>query len=96
MLIDRHDLSLLLVCSLRYALGRHSTIVGQVAGTVRAHYGKLSRSDRAVVIRDVEQHVTLDARLRADDEHAGCDHECDRIEWAALLAWMRATKETAC
>ncbi len=84
--VARDTLSTLLICSLRYALGRHSVIVGQVAGIVREHYGRLLPGDRAVAIRDVEEHVA-----KYDD----ADYECDRVEWRSLLAWMKTTKETA-
>ena len=73
--LDDKELGTLLVCSVRYALGRRSYIVSDVCSIVKANRHRLAPLDRSVIIRDVrEALVTSDA-----------GDACDRRSWEELI-----------
>lgn len=80
---SRGELGTLLICSVRYALGRQSYVVGQVSDLVRRFYLACSEVDRGVIRANVE-------------EHLGSQHFSDpadiRRTWETLAAWMRGSE----
>lgn len=66
----------LLVCAVRYALGRRSYVVSEVCGYVRGAIPSLKPGEREVIARDIR------AELHSAD---GGGDDCDRAEWVSLL-----------
>jgi hypothetical protein len=74
------DLGLLLICSLRYSLGRSSYVVGMMAEMIEQHWPKLTVSDRQVIIRDVRE-----ALEEAHNRGNTLGMEMDDRTWRELL-----------
>lgn len=83
MTMNKQDQETLLLCSVRYALGRRSYIVSDVCRIVRETLKGMNDSDniRALIIRDIGEEL---ARGRAGDA-------MDEKEWRKLLEWMGVT-----
>lgn len=75
------DLSTLLICSVRYSLGRRTYMPGAVADIVRAQLPRLERHmtdhTRPILIRDIRE-----------QERFGYGDPCDERTWQDLLAWL--------
>jgi hypothetical protein len=53
--LTEHELSTAMVCSVRYALGRSTYVVGDVARMVEHHLDAIPNMTRTVIVRDIEQ-----------------------------------------
>lgn len=69
------DLGTLLVCSVRYAIGRQSYIVEDVCRMVRDNWKNIERNDQIAIARDAREYV-------ASEKGAY------REPWDALLDWI--------
>ena len=86
--MTNEDLSTLLLCSVRYALGRRSYIVGDVCRIVRETLKEIDSRDagvgdntRGLIIRDIGEELARG--------HAG--GACDVAEWRKLLGHLGVT-----
>lgn len=70
------DISMLLVSSARYALGRRTYIAKWTCEIIKKNMHLLSDKDKAVMIRDIETATSHGA-------------ECDKQEWMILLEKLR-------
>lgn len=75
------DLSVMLVCAVRYALGRRTYIVQWVCEFVRNNTNLLTERSKMAIIRDIEQ-----------QKDYGYGDECDKECWLALLDYLRKVK----
>ena len=82
--ITGHDVGRLLVCAVRYAIGRSTYIVGDACGWVRTYWAIIDQQERDCIRRDV-------AEALSDGRKLGW--QCDHDEWAALAAWMDERKD---
>ena len=82
--MNQDDLDTLVICSVRYALGRMSYVVGDVARI--AATAAISDHARDVILRDLREAFDRDA-VRGQDPDAlrsSLGMECDREEWQGL------------
>lgn len=70
------DISMILVSTERYALGRRTYIVGWTCEIIKENMHLLSSKDKAVMIRDIETAISY-------------GDECDKQEWMILLEILR-------
>lgn len=70
------DYESVLICALRYALGRRSYMVGTVTRYIISEIPKLSDKCKKIMITDIEQ-----APSYGDD--------CDKEDWMLLLKKLR-------
>ena len=82
--ISQDDLETMVVCTVRYALGRRSYVVGDVAGIVRWSWSDLRPGIRSVVLRDVSEAVE-----RAEAGGSTVGMQMDHDVWVLLRSWMR-------
>jgi hypothetical protein len=75
------DLGTLVICSIRYTLGRQTYMPSEVARITRAQWADLTEQDRGIVIRDVREWLGREER-RAPS--------CDVETWRDLLEWVGA------
>lgn len=74
----------ILICAVRYALGRMSYIVGEVANYVFFKRKTLSVECINIIIRDIEEEME---RYNASGQKLGM--HCDEKIWRALLAALK-------
>lgn len=74
------DYESVLICALRYALGRRSYIVGIVTRYIISELPKLSMKFKKIMIDDIEQ-----ALYYGDD--------CDKDDWMRLLDKSKGENE---
>ena len=70
----------ILICAVRYALGRMSYIVGDVAKYVKLKRNTLSSQCKNIIIRDIEEELE---RYHSTGQILGM--ECDEKTWKNLL-----------
>ena len=75
---NKEDLSAMLVCAVRYALGRRTYIVDWVCEFISNNTNLLIEKDKKVIIRDIEQ-----------QKEYGYGDKCDEEDWLALLDYLR-------
>ena len=81
----------ILICAVRYALGRMSYIVGDVAQYVYYKRKTLSKECIDIIIRDIEEEME---RYHAAGYKLGMD--CDERTWKNLLNQLKSEKESKC
>lgn len=74
----------ILICAVRYALGRMSYIVGIVAEYVANNRNELSENCIAIIIRDIEEEIEMCHRLGKY-----CGMEFDERTWINLLQVLK-------
>ena len=74
----------ILVCAVRYALGRMSYVVGDVCGYVKSKKETLSEHCKDVLIKDIEKDLDTCHRLGIP-----CGMECDDRDWSELLEVLK-------
>ena len=86
--LSSQDLATLLLCSMRYAIGRMTYMPSNVARMIRESWGKLSQNDRDLLKRDLKDEIQFRERGFEDDQWKGLGHECDYHTWHDLMKWM--------
>lgn len=76
--------SMMLLLSVRYALGRCTYIVSEVCGWVRLHWPELDVNIRALIMREVSQRLEM-----ADRTGDLVGMQMDHNQWADLHDWMK-------
>ena len=75
---------MILICAVRYALGRMSYIVGDVCRYVALKQPDLSQNCINIIIRDIEEEL---------ERYHKCGHtlgmECDERTWVRLLERLK-------
>ena len=74
----------ILICAVRYALGRMSYIVGVVAEYVAVKQPELSKECINIIIRDIEEELK-----RYHDAGQTLGMECDERTWLRLLERLK-------
>lgn len=77
----------ILICAVRYALGRQSYIVSVVCGYVADKRKTLSQNCLNVIIRDIEDELE---RFHEAGQTLGM--ECDERDWKKLLQILKAER----
>lgn len=75
----------ILICAVRYALGRRSYIVGYVTEYVKYKIKALSKECINIIIRDIEEELE---RYHNAGQTLGDD--CDEKDWCRLLELLKA------
>lgn len=74
-----HETGIVVLCAIRYCIGRRTYMPGLLTDWVRRHWGKLSEKDRALILRDVQEVCDRPETLGDD---------CDRNTWTSFRDWM--------
>lgn len=77
---------LILICAVRYALGRMSYIVGVVAEYVAVKKPELSKECINIIIRDIEEELKWH-----HDAGQTLGMECDERTWLRLLERLKGS-----
>jgi hypothetical protein len=88
--INSDDLGLLVLCSLRYAMGRKSYITAAVADIIEARWNELSPNDKVNILRDLERSLGL-----AADAGQTLGMTMDDSMWRGLLERLNARVKDA-
>ena len=75
---------MILICAVRYALGRMSYIVGDVCRYVALKQPDLSQNCINIIIRDIEEELK-----RYHDAGQTLGMECDERTWVRLLERLK-------
>lgn len=78
----------IIICAVRYALGRMSYIVGEVCQYVTFKRKTLSMECLEIIIRDIEEELQ---RYHTSGQMLGM--ECDEKLWTRLLELLKTEKE---
>lgn len=78
----------ILVCAVRYALGRMTYIVSDVCRYVKSKKDSLSEHCRSIIIRDIEERIEWFHSLDRT-----CGMECDEKEWLQLLEVLKGEQQ---
>lgn len=74
----------ILICAVRYALGRRSYIVGIVAEYVVVKRKQLSKECRSIIIKDIKEDFDY-----YHGRGATCGDECDEHTWEWVLQELK-------
>lgn len=74
----------IIICAVRYALGRMSYMVSVVCGYVAGKHRELSPECIAIIVRDIEEDIELSHKMGRT-----CGMECDEREWLRLLELLK-------
>lgn len=91
--MNQADLDTLVISAVRYALGRMTYIVGDVARI--AATANITPQARDVIIRDLAEAIERDNHARSEGKDAlygglPLGMNCDRKEWELLYADLRS------
>ena len=78
----------IIICAVRYALGRMSYVVSVVCGYVAGKHRELSPECIAIIVRDIEEAVELSHKMGRM-----CGMEGDERAWLRLLKLLKTRVE---
>lgn len=81
--VDNHNLWLLVLHEMRYAMGRMTSAPSTSANHVRQFWGAFDSQQR--------DHLFVELREACGGKRS-LGHECDERVWVELLAWMEANR----
>ena len=78
----------LLICSLRYAMGRRTGIVSDVCGHIRAYHEYLEPWQVKQIAREIREEIAFVQRTQGPKTTLGaaCDHE----DWTELAEFLES------
>ncbi len=81
MLEITRDLKDIVICSLRYALGRRTYITSLVANYIMEHPELIDERVKGIMLKDIEEYLECRNIYYKDDE-------CDYQSWLKLKNWL--------
>lgn len=86
-MVTTDHLSTMLICTVRYAMGRATYVVRDTCDMVRSYRSRISKDQLAIIERDV-------ARRLREHEDAGTTlgHDMDHREWQRLVEELRGSE----
>lgn len=90
------NMGIIVICAVRYALGRKSYMPGLVQDFIMRHPEILTENDRDVIIRDIEEAdeirtYTMENGRTITVDSLG-DTKIDRPGWLKLKEWLKGVK----
>ena len=82
---DVRDLKDMIMCALRYSLGRRTYITGLTADFIRRYPELIDERVKSVMLRDLEEYFQKRESFKFDDE-------CDYNTWKSLYNWLKGLK----
>lgn len=95
--MDDAEIGAIVICAVRYALGRQSYMPGLVQDFIMRHPEILTESDRQVIIMDIEEadeirtYTTVNGRTITVDGLG--DTKIDRPGWLKLKEWLNGVND---
>ena len=91
---DREDFNAVLVCAVRYAIGRRTYMPTLVSGYIRGQSKRLTLKGVEVIIREIEGAMRLEAQNAQTGKHrcSPLGDDCDRAVWVSLLEFLKQWK----
>lgn len=86
------DLQTILICAVRYSLGRQTYMPGLVTGWIMGNCaGKLPNGRIEIMLRDIQEQREMGERLG----RASLGAPCDVRTWERFEAWLREQEKVA-
>ena len=85
MLEITRDLKDIVICSLRYALGRRTYITSLVANYIMEHPELIDERVKGIMLKDIEEYLECRNIYYKDDE-------CDYQSWLKLKNWLEENR----
>ena len=88
---DCEDFNTILVCAVRYAIGRRTYMPSLVAGYIRGQSKRLTLKGVEVIIREIEGALKQEALIAQEGGHcySPLGDDCDREVWVSLLDFLK-------
>lgn len=90
---DVSDLGALMICAVRYAIGRESYMPSLVQGFIRRYPQAVTENVKSVILRDIEENDRITEHDLVDGKKMTIDHlgdtKIDRPGWIAFRDWLR-------
>ena len=96
---DDAEIGAIVICAVRYALGRESYMPGLVQDFIMRNPEILTESDRQVIIRDIEEADEIRTYTMKNGQTLTVDMlgntKIDRPGWLRLKEWLKGVKVDA-
>lgn len=90
---DVSDLGALMICAVRYAIGRETYMPSLVQGFIRRYPQAVTENVKSVILRDIEENDRVTTHDPGDGKKMTIDHlgdaRIDRPGWIAFRDWLR-------
>lgn len=83
--ISSDELGLLVLCALRYAMGRKSYITSSIAEIIETRWDDFTSNDKVTILRDLERALSF-----ASDSGKSLGMSMDDAMWRGLLERLKA------
>lgn len=81
------DFSSTVICALRYCMGRKTYMPSAIVAFAKRHWQFISESDRAVILKDINDAFNTAERTQNYYGHIGMD--CDIKLWSEFRDWIQ-------
>lgn len=82
------DFYTVLICAVRYCLGRRTYMPGLVTGWIMAAAPELPRETALIMLRDIEDQRRMGERVKLNGNSLG--DPCDVQVWERFEAWLQS------
>lgn len=93
---DVGDLGAMMICAVRYAIGRETYMPGLVQGFIMRYPQAVTENVRSVILRDIEEHDRITEHDIGDGKKMTIDHlgntRIDRPGWLKFRDWLTDLK----
>lgn len=90
---DVSEFGALMICAVRYAIGRQSYMPSLVQGFIRRYPQAITENVKETILRDIEENNKITEHDLGDGKKMTIDHlgdtKIDRPGWIAFRDWLR-------
>lgn len=90
---DVSDLGALMICAVRYAIGRETYMPSLVQGFIMRYPQAVTENVKSVILRDIEENDRVTEHDLGDGKKMTIDHlgdtKIDRPGWIAFRDWLQ-------
>lgn len=87
--VHRHDLGTLLICAMRYSIGRNTYMPSLICSTIKLHAGDLDDSDREMLAQNILDELKYLERLPVKDSVDSHIKKEERVKWLEVVQQLQ-------
>jgi hypothetical protein len=92
--VAQHDLGTLLVCSVRYSIGRNTYMPSLICSIIKRHAAHLDDADREVIAKSIMDELQYLERLPSKDSIDSHIKKEERVNWLEVVQQLQKKEPT--
>jgi hypothetical protein len=87
--VNKHDLGTLMICAMRYSIGRNTYMPSLICRTIKLHAGDLDDSDKEMLAQNILDELKYLERFPVKDSMDSHIKKEERVQWLEAVQQLQ-------